>query len=273
MKKHKWTDDEIKYIINNYPVIDRYTCANNLNVPVKQLVYLVRKLGIKKNKSINVDYFTKITEPIVAYILGFMWADGYVSNDGRHFNVSGVKDDIEEIEPLFDKIGQWCKHIDNREKYGWKNAKTIIGSNLEIHKFLIEHDYDKKSYVSANKILSKIPDELKHYWFRGLIDGDGCFYINEKNYSRQFTLTSSYEQDWHYFEELCVKLDIKYTIKRESKINKKTGKTNSSSLVRVLGREINKLGKYIYSGEPFGLIRKKEKFNQIQKSYVCNESN
>jgi hypothetical protein len=270
MKKHKWTDDEINYVIDNYPIIDRYTCANNLNIPVEQLVYLVRKLGINKSKSIATEYFKQISEPIVAYILGFMWADGNISKDGRHFNVTGTQSDIEEIEWLFDKIGKWCKHFDNREKYGWKNAKTLIGSNPEIHNFLIEYDYDKKSYVSADKILSKIPDELKHYWFRGLIDGDGCFYINEKNYIRQFALTSTYEQDWSYFENLCRKLDIKYCIKRIKTVNKKTGKENKSSVVRIIGKEIIKLGEFIYFGEEFGLTRKLEKFKQIYKSYVNN---
>jgi hypothetical protein len=113
--------------------------------------------------------------------------------------------------------------------------------------------------------LSKIPNELKHYFFRGLIDGDGSFYF--KDYTRQFALTSSYEQDWDYFERLCEYLGIKYKIKRVINFNKKTKKENKSSVLRILGKEIIKLGEYIYKGDDFGLSRKINKYKKIKKSY------
>ena len=265
--KHKWTEDEINFLIKEYPLTDRYYCSNVLNIPVEQIVYKIRVLNIKKEKSLNYLEFENITNSYVAYVLGFMWADGHVSNDGRHFNIGGVKEDIDEIENLFFKIGNWGKSIQDRSKRGWKTAKYLIGSNKEIYNFLIEHDYDKKSYVSADKILSKIPNELKHYFFRGLIDGDGCFYFYKPNKGstiKQFTLTSTYEQDWSYFERLCEDLDIKYNIKRTKNI------TSSSSVIRITNKNgIIKLGNYIYNNienDSIGLNRKKEKFNLIKFS-------
>lgn len=35
-------------------------------------------------------------------------------------------------------------HFEYKEKRGWKTSKTLIGSNIEIYNFLVEHDYDKK---------------------------------------------------------------------------------------------------------------------------------
>jgi hypothetical protein len=263
--KHKWTEDEINFLIKEYPLTDRYYCSNVLNIPVEQIVYKLRVLKIKKEKSLNYLKFENINDSYVAYILGFMWADGHVRNDGRHFNVGGVKEDIDEIENLFFKVGSWGKSIQDRSKRGWKTAKYLIGSNKEIYNFLIEHNYDKKSYISADKILSKIPDDLKHYFFRGLIDGDGSFYF--KDYTRQFAITSSYDQDWTYFERLCENLGIKYNIKRIINFNKKTKKENKSSVLRILGKEIIKLGEYIYNGDDFGLSRKINKYKQIKESY------
>jgi hypothetical protein len=134
--------------------------------------------------------------------------------------------------------------------------------------FLIENDYDKKSYTSANKILSKIPNEIKHYWFRGLIDGDGCFYhYTPKKGStlRQFVLTSTYEQDWTYFENLCKELEIKYTIKRIKNIK------SASSVIRITNKKgIKKLGEYIYQNfkkDSIGLIRKFNKFKLITNDF------
>lgn len=260
----KWSNEEIKILLEIYPKFDRYYCSKILNCTVEQIVYKIRKLNIRKDKSLDFNQFKKITGVHIPYILGFMWSDGYISNDGRHFNVTGVVEDINKIEFLFDKVGNWCKHIDNREKYGWKNAKTIIGSNKEIYNFLVENDYKDKSFKSADKILSLIPDDLKHYFFRGLIDGDGCFYYYKPKKGstlRQFILTSTYEQDWSYFVSLCNELEIKYTIKRNK--NDK----QSSSVIRITNKEgIIKLGEYIYNGEMFGLNRKFDKYKIIKDS-------
>ncbi len=268
--KHKWSKDEINFLINEYPLNNRYYCSDVLEIPVEQIVYKIRKLKLKKEKSLKFSEFEKIENSYVAYILGFMWADGHINNDGRHFNIGGIKEDIEEIEPLFYKLGNWSKSIQDRTKNGWKTAVYLIGSNKEIYNFLLENDYKIKSQASADKILSKIPDDLKHYFFRGLIDGDGCFY--HKGYTRQFALTSSYEQNWDYFEILCKSLQIKYTIKHVINLNKKTNKENKSSVFRILGKEIIKLGNYIYQGNECGLTRKLNKF-QGRISSNCRGDN
>lgn len=263
--KHKWNEEEINFLIKEYPLTDRYHCSDVLGIPVEQIVYKIRVLNLKKEKTLNYSEFEEIINPYTAYVLGFMWADGHVRDDGRHFNVGGVKEDIDEIEPLFFKLGNWCKSIQDRSKNGWRTALYLIGSNKEINNFLIEHDYRNKSHKSADKILSKIPADLKHYFFRGLIDGDGSFY--HKGYTRQFALTSSYEQDWSYFENLCNELGVKYKIRRVTNKNKKTNNENKSSVIRILGKEIIKLGDYIYQGDEFGLSRKLIKYKQIKESY------
>ena len=265
MGKYKWNEDEINFLTKEYPLTDRYHCSDVLGIPVEQIVYKIRVLNLKKEKSLNYTEFENITNSYTAYILGFMWADGHVTNDGRHFNIGGVKEDIDEIESLFFKLGNWGKSIQDRSKNGWKTAVYLIGSNKEIYDFLIEHDYGKKSKISADKILSKIPNDLKHYFFRGLVDGDGSFYY--KDYTRQFALTSSYEQDWFYFEKLCDELEIKFKVRHVTNINKKTNKKNKSSVIRILGKEIIKLGEYIYQGDDFGLSRKLIKYKKIKESY------
>ena len=96
-----------------------------------------------------------------------------------------------------------------------------------------------------------------------MFDGDGCFYYNEKNNSKQFVLTSTYEQDWGYFESLCNRLEIKY------KINRIINKKSSYSIVRITNKSgINKLGSYIYNNfecDKIGLTRKYDKFISIIK--------
>jgi len=61
-----------------------------------------------------------------------------------------------------------------------------------IYDFLSENNYKEKSYVSATKILNKIPNNLKKYFFRGYFDGDGSIYKYEKYYQVGLNITSTY---------------------------------------------------------------------------------
>ena len=173
--------------------------------------------------------------------------------------------DIDELKPHLEKIGKWYYYNRKQLIKSWKPCTNVITNNKRIFSFLIENNYDKKSQISACKILSKIPDNLKHYWFRGLVDGDGCFYYYEPKKGsilRQFTVASTYEQDWGYLYDLCVGLNIKFNI------NKKiSNKGHSYSEFRITNKVgIIAIGNYIYKDfdkDQLGLNRKYEKFKLI----------
>ena len=285
MTQHKWKIEEENWLIENYKKLGPNKCAIFLNLRKNQVAARVNKLNLKLPKefknilqsikpekcNVNPELFYNINTKEVAYLLGIIWADGFLnpSKNGNNSNLgfTMVKEDIDEIKPSLEKIGKWNYYERKQPVETWKPSVNVITNNKRIMKFLIEHDYDKKSYMSADKILSKIPNELKHYFFRGLIDGDGCFYFYKPNKGstiKQFTLTSTYEQDWSYFERLCEDLDIKYNIKRTKNI------TSSSSVIRITNKNgIIKLGNYIYNNienDSIGLNRKKEKFNLIKFS-------
>jgi hypothetical protein len=101
-----------------------------------------------------------------------------------------------------------------------------------------------------------------NYFLRGVIDGDGCFYINKKTNQTQFSLAGSYNQNWNYFTDILNSLNIKYNIKK-SKI-KKEGKIHKSSVVRITKRnDIVKLGDFVYVNyemDKMGLKRKYDKY-------------
>ena len=103
------------------------------------------------------------------------------------------------------------------------------------------------------------------YFFRGIIDGDGCFY-NGKGL-KLFSVTSSIEQDWKYLEDLFNSLNIEYKIRKKEHKNK-TGNISHSSLIEVIGiNRIIKIGNYIYNGfdlDKIGLKRKYDKYLSIK---------
>jgi len=68
-------------------------------------------------------------------------------------------------------------------------------TNKNICSFFKEMGKYPHSIDSHEKILNHIPKEYHPYFLRGLIDGDGNFYINLENYCYQFSIASRYEQD------------------------------------------------------------------------------
>ena len=285
MKQHKWLKEDDVWLENNYPKYGPKDCAIKMGLRLSQVENRVHKLKLKLPKelknllqskspdkcNINPEQFYNLKNKEIIYLLGLMWADGFLnpSNNGKNYNLgfTMVKEDLDIIKPSIDVIGKWYYYERKQTNPNWKPSMNIITNNKRIFDFLVEHNYDKKSHISADKILSKIPDELKHYFFLGLIDGDGCFYhyIPENGSTlRQFALASTYEQDWSYFEVLCDKLDIKYKIKRTK------GKKTSSSYVRITNKAgIKKLGDYVYQNfelDRVGLERKYNKFKTIIES-------
>jgi hypothetical protein len=278
----KWNKKEDFWLIENYSEMGSEECSKFLGKTKSSVENRVYKLGLKlspdyKSKifsknpqdcNVNPNLFFELNTKEIVYLLGLIWSDGHLnsSNNCRNFNVgfTMVTEDFKSIQSTIMKTGKWYLYKKPNKNSSWKPSTLVLTNNKRIYNFLTDHDFDKKSYVSAEKILSKIPNELKQYFFRGLIDGDGCFYYHKPikgSTLRQFAIASTYEQDWSYFENLCHYLDIKYTIKRTKK------ERSSSSYLRITNKDgIKKLGDFIYQNyniDNIGLPRKYEKYSLI----------
>lgn len=264
MKKTKhWLESQTLFLTEFYPKFGKKYCYSNLKKTKAEIDYKVRKLKLKKNVNVNTLMFSECQTPEAAYVLGFIWADGHVNKDGRHIAITCLLDDMNNIEHIFDKTGKWSKYTLDRTKNHCRTAKEFMTSNHDLNAFLCKNDYRDKSKKSPDSILETIPISLHEYFYRGVVDGDGCFYYNQKNFLRQFSISGSYEQNWSYLECLCNRLNIKYTIKRTT-----TKKGNSSSF-RILGKEVLKIGNFIYSkNDNIKLSRKYNKFIIIKNSYI-----
>lgn len=223
----------------------------------------------KKQTIFNPYFFINEITPESSYILGLLWADGYLGNNlNCAIRIEMIKSDLSLLSFIFNKTGRWNYYYRKREH--WQPQMLASINNRPLYEFLVLHDYKDKSGISANKILKYIPTNLYKYFFRGLVDGDGSFYINKKHYVRHFICASSYNQDWSYFENLLKALEIPYRIDRRSHINK-TGKENKQSTLRITCKlGITRWGDYIYDNyvtDQIGLHRKFKKYQEICKSY------
>lgn len=277
----KWTENDFNFLKDNYPIQGVDYCSKELNRTKRSIQTMTNKLNLKlieevkikilKNShikkfddyKINPAQFLKIETPEIAYLLGLIWADGSICKKTYRITLEIIKDDLDTIINNLYKIGNW--DVYERDRNNWKTQKQISTSNYHLHSFMIENDYLIKSIASPDKILSKIPNKLQHYFFRGWIDGDGRFQDNNGNY--YFCITGDKFQNWNACEEIFKYLKIKYSIEKNK--NKK----GESSVIKITNKkDITKLGDYIYQNYEFdqlGFPRKYEIYKSIrEKSLV-----
>ncbi len=275
----KYTEEEHEFLTKNYPTMGFKFCQAQLNIPNNKLKSKIIRMGLKLTKeaksnaykglnlktdpnkySVNPTQFFNIKTSEVAYVLGLLWADGYIlkNNKQNSIRLGVIKEDFDYFITILNKLGEWRIYhriIKNKKPQGHAEI-----SNRLLVDFLFENDYKSKSHESACKILSKIPEHLKSYWFLGLMDGDGCFYITKKKNRYFISICSSIGQDWTYIENVLKNMNISYRIIRRSS-NK-----GNSSICQITSRQgILDFGNWIYKSE-MGLPRKRQKFNLIKES-------
>lgn len=228
---------------------------------------------MNKKYKLNLKYWLNLENPIACYFLGLFWADGSVE---YYKNKSGeiygrmtmilVENDFSDVISFLQK-DQWSLGIRHP-----KNRKTVLQcrtSEYQYIRFLIDHDYHIKSGASAYKILLKIPDHLKHYWWRGYFDGDGSFNFKKGN-KYGFGISACLDQNWNFCENLMNELNISYFIsKRETEAG------NSSELVVNNFEGVKKFANFIYDGyesDSIGLKRKYQKWVKLWQTKESSES-
>ena len=167
---------------------------------MKNYIGIPIKARVKSN--FNEDYFDCIDSEEKAYILGFFWADGYISSSPININNPKNTYTIEIGLQLRDK------EILELIKFSWKTPRPIL---IDTRKNCDEKVYSRcrlivnsqhmwntlNNYgcIPRKSLIEKFPDEsifietdkyskndlIKHF-IRGYFDGDGCIsYVNKEH--------------------------------------------------------------------------------------------
>lgn len=200
------------------------------------------------------------------YLLGLFWADACLHMNKKNyfqFSYECKPSDFKDNETLFNSLN--CGHISKRNKSLNSKLYSSITFNLgkqETCKFLYDLDFSQKSSIAPTKILNIIPNNLKHYFWRGYFDGDGCLHVT--NNKIELAFWSTINQDWSEFIKLLNDLNIdRYFI---FKYKRNNGKHCSSCIGIRRANYILKFMEYIYQGDfSIGLTRKYNKYLELCK--------
>ena len=225
------TDFQKNFLLTHYEADGCKFCCDTLNLQYKKIVYEAKKLNLFVNRtllnkrisetklkqsknrtysqySVDPTNFISIKNKEISYILGLLWADGSIQEKTKKIQIEITTTDANEIIGLFKQTGNWCFYV--RQRTDYKTQTTISTTNQILYSFLFNHGYKEKSIISPCSILNQIPNNLKHHFYRGILDGDGNIYQNPKTKGFvQVTISGSYIQDWKYMINLCDELLIK----------------------------------------------------------------
>ncbi len=267
--KSVYTDKEILYIKNHIDKLNIQQICDSLGKTRKSLFTYLRVHNIKLEDHPNLwdispTFFKRVKLPEVAYLLGFIWADGTVYQPNGGITIACVKEDMDTLEKVFDKIGLWRK---TSLQFGKRRLQRVFRTyNRTLCNWFVSMGYKEKSIRDCNLILKHIPKNLHYMFFRGYFDGDGCIYIN-KSGNAGVSVAGSYSQDWSSFIELGKELNITFSILR-----RKQSTGNSSTINLRRNKFIMPFLNYIYQNyeqDSIGLDRKYKKFLAYQKH--CEE--
>lgn len=184
--QRRWTEEEVKYLKENYESIPRAEIAQYLGRTLNSVQIKARKLGMKKLSPYyyNKQYFYDINTPEKAYWLGFMAADGSVNYRPHKRNYETcIKLKSTDINHLrkFNKAleGNVNATISKPRVAYFDDQEPVETVSCQIRFYSKEFAEGlMKNGVITNKTyegitIPKLNDDLMWMYILGFYDGDG----------------------------------------------------------------------------------------------------
>lgn len=259
---HKYLEEELEFLKQNYPTKGGKWCAAKLNRSQVSVVGKANRMGLKINYPIvNESLFINgSSEKNIAYICGFLWADGYFNQARAAINIEIVETDAKILYPILLKTGQWTCSI--RQRKNWQPQWNIKTYNRQLYNFLESIGY-KTNRNSFKKSLDFFDESAKSHWWRGYFDGDGCFSLS-KSGCRKMQFSGRIDYDWTTLLELYLSIGVKSKLERRFTNSKKTHKASTITTTDI--DSIRKFGNYIYRNSDN--LRLERKFQKWQECII-----
>lgn len=258
-----FSDEQSQYIKDNYLIKSYKEIAEELGFTERQIRGKVTTMGLKKLRTINSDYFSKIDSPIKAYFLGFLYADGWViyNEATRNYEMGMQLQSCDKyiLEKLNEELGNKniIHHLNPKDKIidgikttsGHSDVLRVYSKQLVLD--LIHHGVETNK--TQKEVFPIVDDSLFFDFLRGYIDGDGCFYVN-KNNNVTCHITCSSQVPLLYLQEKLLNYNIYTCIHQEKERKYKLICYNKNSINNLVNR-------LYYEDGLFCLSRKYEKIS------------
>lgn len=209
-KNFQWNETMLSILKNRYVEEGAEAIAAELNLCVSTVQHKAGELGLHTNaghvrwglkrasesKTVDIHYFDEWS-PNMAYILGFLFADGCISKRLTDIRILIARKD----EEILDFIKQELKSkqriyrkeggIDKRGSVIQPQSGLVISSTILVRAAMRLGLMPRKTY--RDDPFPNVPDEMVSHFIRGYLDGDGCIcpHQNGRSWSCSISFTGS----------------------------------------------------------------------------------
>lgn len=243
-----------------------------LDISKRAVARVLQECGINsklKNRYIiyNENYFENINTEIKAYLLGFIYADGFVGvhNDFCISLSDKVDDNLKILKLLQDELEIDCDLIYHSVDKNGNGKYTLKFSNKKIVNDLNTHGVFTCKSLNMQDI-PNINNDLFNHFIRGYFDGDGsiCTYYDSydkrQRYCMEILGTPEFLKSMQKI--ICTECNVK-----ETKLH---NVNHVSGLTRISHRGVKsliKIREYLYNNSTIYLTYKHDRFYNISP---CN---
>ena len=178
---HPWTDGEINFLKQNIGKLTYKQMGEVIHRSPASIQSKIRFLPFQqkvKKHPVN-SHFFKVWSPKMAYVLGFIAADGNICHSGRAHTLHIACDDQDIIEKIKSVI-EYKGPIHQKPRINGK-----ISYSLRICDPIIFQDLNSLGITerkSLTLIPPKIPQDFVRHFIRGYFDGDGSVSLRNIKY-------------------------------------------------------------------------------------------
>jgi intein-encoded DNA endonuclease-like protein len=276
MPKIKISNNDIKYIIqqyqNNISVLD---LAYKYNVDQSTIRRILNKNNIKLNGvpgqrrifEVNDCFFDEIDTAEKAYLLGFLFADGYIYNKNNSITLGLAEQDVDTLQ-LLNNLIQPTKKL---YYHSYKNKNQQDRYSMIIRSKHMREKLAEYGVVQCKTHITKFPhminDNFYNSFILGVFDGDGCVGLYPKKDSNRW-ICSTYIIGTYEFI-LFVKNIIETNIGVHCSLIK-IDCNGDIYRIQISGyKQVLKMMNYMYSNSStIFLQRKYKKFIEINEKYI-----
>lgn len=258
----KLTEEDKEYIIKvyyEYKNLKSKDIQSELGISDRAYKQVMKEYNInsklKNRYTLNENYFENIDTEEKAYILGLIYADGYIG-ESNNFALS-MKD--EHIVRDVAKALSFSGEIRICDRGGFENSKECYRlnfSNAKITSDLKKHGVCTSKLLTLNKIPS-IKDELYRHFLRGYFDGDGSIgsYISKKVSKGKLYSYKRLKMSLISTESFILEIKNRFNLNGSIR----DSKTKELKYLYLEGKEdLSKLYELMYKDATIFLNRKKE---------------
>lgn len=270
---------------DKYKIIDYYykhkdigmdNISVNLNISDRAVRRVLKEEGINtklKNRYIlDENYFDCIDTEAKAYILGFIYADGFVGDEKFNNLVIAIND--VEILNFIVKEFKFTGNIRKTKKGGFENSKCGYSLNFS-SKIMVSRLREIGLYPNKSLTIDKLPNinkSLMRHFIRGYFDGDGSIVLSHNtSYYKSVDGVIKYIYPTYCFMILGTKKFLE-AIAKETEFNYVKIYDTKSEKIKCLKinakKEFNNIFEYLYNNSTIKLERKYNKWNEIKSAFA-----